>query len=194
MSMNNKIEIASSNNTNKSDICDIFDASKNNRAPSLAFEKVFEVKYSECYGNNHNLNELKNLALFDILAYEMLTDKQLKEIQKNIQNLKNLSLEDIDSKRNKAIMKNKVYTKPEYALVNYYFLKNNKLNIIYQSNGEYDGFIIKSDDISIDVLINKYKDKINSFIEKNGENSTIPREWTIRVDLLEQILEKENKK
>ena len=72
------------NQESNSEICEVFDASKNNRVPSLAFKKLFEVKYSECYGDNNTIDELKNLAIFDILAYEMLTEKQLREIQKNI--------------------------------------------------------------------------------------------------------------
>lgn len=179
---------------NNIDVCEIVDASKNNRVPSLAFEKIFEVKYSECYGDKHNIDELKSLAIFDILAYEILTEKQLKDIQKNVSKLNNLSLEEIDARRNESIMRNKRYIEPEYHLVNYYFLKNNKLNIIYKYKDEYDAFIMKTNNHSIEDSINEYINKIDKFKEEHSNNMPIPKEWFVRIDLLKQILKKEENK
>lgn len=168
----------------------VLDASKNNRAPSLSSEKLFEIKYGECYGNYYDLDELKNLAIFDILAYSILTTKQLNDIQKNMESLKKLSFEEIDSKRNEAIMKNKKYTEPEYKLVSYYFLKNNKLNVVYEHKNENDAFIMMLKNNNIEDTIQLYYDKIAKFRENN---SFTPRDWTIRISTLKQILKKINK-
>lgn len=167
----------------------VLDASKKNRAPLISPEKIFEVKYSECYGNSYSTEELKCLAIFDILAYDILTEKQLVEIQKNIDTLKNLSFEDIDKKRTEAIMKNKIYTEPEYKLTSYHFLKNNKLNAVYEHKGEYDAFIMQLKNNNIQDTIVEYNKKIKKFKE---EKSFSPRDWTVKKTILEQILKKEN--
>ena len=169
----------------------VLDASKNNRAPALSSKKLFEVKYGECYGNHYDIDELKNLAIFDILAYNILTTKQLNDIQKNVEKLKELSFEEIDLKRNEAIMKNKKYTEPEYKLVSYHFLKNDKLNVVYEHKNENDAFIMMLENNNIEDTINLYYDKIDKFREKN---SFTPRDWTIRISVLKQILKKINTK
>lgn len=169
----------------------VLDASKNNRTPSLSSEKLFEIKYGECYSNHYDIDELKDLAIFDILAYSMLTTKQLNDIQKNMEDLKKLSFEEIDSKRNEAIMKNKKYTEPEYKLVSYHFLKNNKINVVYEHKNENDAFIMMLENNSIEDTIKHYYDKIDKFRENN---SFTPRDWTIRTSVLKQILKKINKK
>lgn len=165
----------------------VLDASKNNRTPTLSSDKLFEVKYSECYGNNFNIEELKKLAIFDILAYDLLTEKQLFYIQKNINSLNDLSFEDIDIKRNECIMKNKKYIDPEYKLISYHFLKNKKLNIVYENKNENDAFIMVLINNSIEDTITHYTNKISKFKESN---SFSPKDWTIRVSVLNQILEK----
>lgn len=169
----------------------VLDASKNNRTPSLSAEKIFEVKYSECYGDHYDIEELKNLAIFDILAYEILTEKQIKEIKKNMQKLNDLSFEEIDTRRTDAIVKNKTYTEPEYKIVSYYFLRNNKLNVIYRYKNENDAFIMKLNN-SIEDSINEYNEKINKFKERNIQNAGVPKDWIMRVILLKQILKIEN--
>lgn len=168
----------------------VLDASKNNRAPALSSEKLFEVKYGECYGNHYDIDELKNLAIFDILAYSMLTTKQLNDIQKNMEKLNKLSFEEIDLKRNEAIMKNKEYTEPEYKLVSYHFLKNDKLNVVYEHKNEKDAFIMMLENNSIEDTIKHYYNKVDEFRKKN---SFTPRDWTIRISVLKQILKKLNK-
>ncbi len=169
----------------------VLDASKNNRTPSLSSEKLFEVKYGECYGNHYDIDELKDLAIFDILAYSMLTTKQLNDIQKNMASFKKLSFEEIDLKRNEAIKKNKKYTEPEYKLVSYHFLKNSKINVVYEHKNENDAFIMMLENNSVEDTIKLYYDKIDKFRENN---SFTPRDWTIRVSTLKQILKKINKK
>lgn len=169
----------------------VLDASKNNRAISLSSEKLFEVKYGECYGNHYSLDELKDLAIFDILAYNILTTKQLNDIKKNIEDFRKLSFQEIDLKRNEAVMKNKKYTESDYKLVSYHFLKNNKLNVVYQNKDEFDAFIMMLENNNIEDTIKLYFDKIDKFKEKN---SFIPRDWTIRTTVLKQILKNTNKK
>ena len=164
------------------------DASKNNRAPSTSPEKMFLVKYSDCYGNSYSLDELKDLAIFDILAYETLTDKQIAHIQKSLKNLQDLSLEEIDSRRTKAVIKNKEYTEPKYKLVNYHFLKNDKINIVYSHNDELDAFIMELENNNIKETIAKYNQKIKEF---KKTNSYTPRAWAMRVMVLKEILKNE---
>lgn len=165
------------------------DASKKNRVPSISPEKVFEVKYSDCYGNHYDLEELRRLAIFDILAYGMLSEKQLLEIQKTIDRFKDLSLEEIDEQRNEAIMKNKKYTDPEYKLISYHFLKNDKLNVVYSHKSEYNAFIMLLANGSINETVTHYNNKIANF--KKG-NSPAPKDWIIRISLLNQILQKKH--
>lgn len=167
------------------------DASKNNRAPSASPEKMFLVKYSSCYGNSYSLEELKDLAIFDILAYETLTDKQIVHIQKNLKNLQDLSFEEIDSRRTKAVIKNKEYTEPKYKLVNYHFLKKSKINIVYSHNDELDAFIMELENDSIEDTISKYNEKIKEF---KKTNSYTPRAWAMRVMVLKEILKLEKDK
>lgn len=169
----------------------VLDASKNNRAISLSSEKLFEVKYGECYGNHYSIDELKDLAIFDILAYSILTTKQLNDIQKNMEDFRKLSFQEIDLKRNEAIMKNKKYTEPDYKLVSYHFLKNNKLNVVYQNKDENDAFIMMLENNSIEDTLKLYYDKIDKFKEKN---SFTPRDWAIRTTVLKQILKNINEK
>lgn len=166
----------------------VLDASINNRAPSLSSEKIFEVKYSECYGNNLNIDELKNMAIFEILVFESLNEKQLTDIQKNIKNLQELSFEEIDSRRMCNIMRNKKYIEPEYKLISYYFLKNNKLNVVYECKNGNDAFTMMLKNNSIEDTINEYIEKIKKFKENN---TFVPKDWTMRVSVLQQILKKE---
>lgn len=187
MTMLNSCTVTPIQKSTTSENSGVLDSSKNNRTPTLSSDKLFEVKYSECYGNNFNIDELKKLAIFDILAYDLLTEKQLVYIQKNIDTLNELSFEDIDMKRNECIMKNKRYIDPEYKLISYHFLKNKKLNIVYEHKNEYDAFIMILINDSIEDTINHYNEKIAKFKETN---SFSPRDWTIRIAVLNQILDK----
>lgn len=167
----------------------VLDASKNNRAPSLSSEKLFEVKYSECYGNNFDIDTLRGLAIFEILAFESLTEKQLNDIQKKMKDMQNLSFEEIDSKRNDSIIRNKQYTKPEYKLISYHFLKHNKLNVVYEHKDGNEAFTMMIKNNSIEDTIDEYRQKIEKFREKKSFN---PKDWTTRLILLKEILKKEN--
>ena len=115
-------------------------------------------------------------------------------------------LDDIDVSRDRDILtleksdleilekwldENKKYTEPEYKLVSYHFLKNDKLNVVYEHKNENDAFIMMLENNNIEDTINLYYDKIDKFREKN---SFTPRDWTIRISVLKQILKKINTK